>query len=91
MISKPKFLSEMNEILARNAPAQAAREDIVFTLLTPQEAELVGGGDNTGYCQGIGNGGYAQSGGGTFTQNGGQYTQSGGTYNMTCPQPSGPR
>jgi hypothetical protein len=91
MLTKPKFLREINDIMGISVPAQAGREDVVFKLLTPEEAELVGGGEGTGYCQTIGGGGYQQSGGGSFTQSGGSYTQSGGSYNMTCPQPSGPR
>jgi hypothetical protein len=91
MLTRPKWVREIDDIIGIRTPVQAGREDVVFKLLTPEESELVGGGEGTGYCQTIGTPGYQQTGGGSFTQSGGSYSQTGGSYNMTCPQPSGPR
>lgn len=91
MLTKPRFLQEIDSIIGAGLQSKAGREDVVFKLLRPEELELVGGGDGTGYCQTIGGGGYTQGGGGSFTQSGGSYTQSGGSYNMSCPNPSVPR
>lgn len=89
MLTKSSFLREINDIIGI-ATERSDREDVVFKLLTPEEAELVGGGDGTGYCMTVGTPGYQQTGGGQFTQSGGSYSQTGGSYNMSCPNPSMP-
>src|SRR5688572_30131364 len=71
----------LDEVVKGSEGAQ--QSPLVMRLLTPEEWDLVGGGEGSGYCQGIGGGGYTQNGG-SYTQSGGTYSQAGGTYNMNC-------
>lgn len=81
-----KVLSQLrSEIVARKSVdhGDALGEQLVGRLLSPNEFELVCGGDST--CQSGGTT-HSQTGSGSYTQNsGGQYGQSGsGSYNQSC-------
>lgn len=62
---------------------QIQPEGLVIRLLTPEETDVVAGGDGYGQASCGGSGGYTQTGG-SYTQSGGTYAQAGGSYSMNC-------